>query len=287
MPNKKRPSKQKGKLKFLGDEEEPKSLRNNTVHPTCVIAGEDIVEHAVIGEGFYATVKVGSWTRHDKKEEKVAIKCIKEEVVRDHLGEILTEANNMVKLEHDNVIKLYGICLVTRENEQCKVKLVTEYAPFGPLVAVIQDKDEEQRRFFCQVTKLLEFASQIAKGMQYLHSKNLIHFDLAARNVLVVAPNKVRISDFGLARVLCQDEKKILLEKPIAVAWCAPELFKNQLATKGCDVWSYGVLLWELLSFGEKPWKDLSIEQVRRHYTSYKATYFFIFEDQGGHVGAI
>lgn len=68
---------------------------------------------------------------------------------------------------------------------------VTEYAPFGSLITVIQDKNEEHHSFFCQITKLWEFACQIAKGMEYLHSKNLIHFDLAARNVLVVAPNKV------------------------------------------------------------------------------------------------
>ncbi|KAK2176121.1 hypothetical protein NP493_682g01019 [Ridgeia piscesae] len=103
--------------------------------------------------------------------------------------------------------------------------------------------------------KLLTFGQEIAEGMKYLHSKDIIHRDLAARNILVTSNENMKISDFGLARILSpeRDYYKSDATKEIPAAWCAPEALFSHRFSRESDVWSYGIILWEVYSFGTTP----------------------------------
>lgn len=173
--------------------------------------------------------------------------------------EFLKEAAIMHSIEHENIVRLYGVVLDTDS-----LMLVTELAHLRSLLECL--KDSGLRVSFLTVPTLCEFAAQICQGMQYLESKRLIHRDLAARNILVFSKNKVKISDFGLSRALgvgkdyYQTNFNVNLKLPIA--WCAPECINFLKFTNASDVWAYGVCLWEMFSYGFQPWAALTGHQI-------------------------
>lgn len=165
----------------------------------------------------------------------------------------------MHAIEHDNIVRLYGVVLDTDS-----LMLVTELAHLRSLLECL--KDSGLRVSFLTVPTLCEFTVQICNGMQYLESKRLIHRDLAARNILVFSKNKVKISDFGLSRALgvgkdyYQTNFNVNLKLPIA--WCAPECINFLRFTNASDVWAYGVCLWEMFSYGFQPWAAQTGHQI-------------------------
>lgn len=153
----------------------------------------------------------------------------------------------MHAIKHENIVRLFGIVLDAETQ-----MLVTELASMRSLLECL--KDVTLREDFLYVLTLCEFSHQICKGMEYLESKRLIHRDLAARNILVFSKNKVKISDFGLSRALSigktyyQTHFTPTLKLPIA--WCAPESINFLRFTTSSDVFSFGVCLWEMFSYG-------------------------------------
>uniref|UniRef100_A0AC34QCH1 Non-specific protein-tyrosine kinase n=1 Tax=Panagrolaimus sp. JU765 TaxID=591449 RepID=A0AC34QCH1_9BILA len=164
----------------------------------------------------------------------------------------------MTKMKHENVVRLYGVVLDTKS-----VMLVSELAPCGSLLECVQ---KPALRTSFPVDVLCSFAVQIAKGMQYLASERLIHRDLAARNVLVFSSEKVKISDFGLSRSLGVGEDYYRSEfnpsMKLPIAWCAPESINFLRFTEKSDVWSFGVTLFEMFSYGEMPWHGYNGAQI-------------------------
>ncbi|XP_054719858.1 activated Cdc42 kinase-like [Uloborus diversus] len=235
------------------------SDKNNIKVPSKhIIPMDNIVINKELGVGEFGVVQQGVWTNEDGERIQVAIKCLSEERMQKNHMEFLKEAAIMHTIDHENIVRLYGVVL-----ETSSLMLVTELAPLRSLLECL--KEPALRQSF-PVISLCEFALQICDGMQYLENKKLIHRDLAARNILVFAKNKVKISDFGLSRALgvgkdyYQTNFNVNLKLPIA--WCAPECINYLRFTSASDVWAYGVTLWEMFSYGFQPWPALTGQQI-------------------------
>uniref|UniRef100_A0A1A9WNU5 non-specific protein-tyrosine kinase n=1 Tax=Glossina brevipalpis TaxID=37001 RepID=A0A1A9WNU5_9MUSC len=211
-----------------------------------------------LGTGEFGIVQQGVWTNGTERIQ-VAIKCLCRERMQSNPMEFLKEAAIMHSIEHENIVRLYGVVLATDS-----LMLVTELAHLRSLFECL--KDAGLRVSFLTVPTLCEFALQICNGMRYLENKRLIHRDLAARNILVFSKNKVKISDFGLSRALgvgkdyYKTNFNVNLKLPIA--WCAPECINYLRFTNASDVWAYGVCLWEMFSYGFQPWAALTGLQI-------------------------
>lgn len=223
-----------------------------------IIPADSIVINKELGVGEFGVVQQGVWTNEEGDRIQVAIKCLSKEQMQNNPMEFLKEAAIMHTIDHEHIVRLYGVVLDT-----VSLMLVTELAPLRSLLECL--KETTLRPSF-PVMALCDFATQICDGMQYLESKRLIHRDLAARNILVFAKNKVKISDFGLSRALgvgkdyYQTNFNVNLKLPIA--WCAPECINYLRFTSASDVWAYGVTLWEMFSYGFQPWAALTGQQI-------------------------
>ncbi|XP_076180051.1 activated Cdc42 kinase-like isoform X3 [Ptiloglossa arizonensis] len=222
-----------------------------------MIPADAIIVNKELGTGEFGVVQQGVWT-NDGERIQVAIKCLSRERMQNNPIEFLKEAAIMHAIDHEHIVRLYGVVLDTNS-----LMLVTELAPLRSLLECL--KEPSLRPSF-PVLSLCDFAVQIADGMQYLEAKRLIHRDLAARNILVFSKNKVKISDFGLSRALgvgkdyYQTNFNVNLKLPIA--WCAPECISYLKFTSASDVWAYGVTLWEMFSYGFQPWAALTGHQI-------------------------
>uniref|UniRef100_A0A3Q3X0G2 Receptor protein-tyrosine kinase n=1 Tax=Mola mola TaxID=94237 RepID=A0A3Q3X0G2_MOLML len=207
----------------------------------------------VLGSGAFGTVYKGLWVPEGEDVKiPVAIKVLREATSPKANKEILDEAYVMATVEHPHVCRLLGICLTST------VQLVTQLMPFGCLLDYIKEnKDNIGSQY------LLNWCVQIAKGMNYLEERHLVHRDLAARNVLVKTPHHVKITDFGLAKLLNADEKEYHADGgKVPIKWMALESILNRTYTHQSDVWSYGVTVWELMTFGTKPYDGIPASEI-------------------------
>ncbi|XP_061549634.1 epidermal growth factor receptor [Phycodurus eques] len=207
----------------------------------------------VLGSGAFGTVYKGLWVPEGEDVKiPVAIKVLREATAPKANKEILDEAYVMASVEHPHVCRLLGICLTST------VQLVTQLMPFGCLLHYVKEnKDNIGSQY------LLNWCVQIAKGMNYLEERHLVHRDLAARNVLVKTPQHVKITDFGLAKLLNADEKEYHADGgKVPIKWMALESILNRTYTHQSDVWSYGVTAWELMTFGTKPYDSIPASDI-------------------------
>ncbi|XP_065218470.1 activated Cdc42 kinase-like isoform X2 [Planococcus citri] len=222
-----------------------------------IIPADSILVNKELGTGEFGVVQQGVWTNEGERIQ-VAIKCLSRERMQSNPIEFLKEAAIMHSIDHEHIVRLYGVVLDTNA-----LMLVTELAPLRSLLECLK---EPSLRSSFPVLTLCDFSIQICDGMQYLETKRLIHRDLAARNILVFSKNKVKISDFGLSRALgvgkdyYQTNFNVNLKLPIA--WCAPECISYLRFTSASDVWAYGVTLWEMFSYGFQPWAALTGHQI-------------------------
>ncbi|XP_017959806.1 activated Cdc42 kinase-like isoform X5 [Drosophila navojoa] len=238
-----------------GGSSSPGSKAPNNKH---IIPADSISVNKQLGIGEFGIVQQGVWTNGSERIQ-VAIKCLCRERMQSNPMEFLKEAAIMHSIEHENIVRLYGVVLDTDS-----LMLVTELAHLRSLLECL--KDSGLRVSFLTIPTLCEFALQICNGMRYLEQKRLIHRDLAARNILVFSKDKVKISDFGLSRALgvgkdyYKTNFNVNLKLPIA--WCAPECINYLRFTNASDVWAYGVCLWEMFSYGFQPWAALTGLQI-------------------------
>lgn len=195
-----------------------------------------------VGVGQFGEVWYGKWN----KTIQVAIKTCKPESMT--MEDFLAEAAIMKQFRHPRLVALYAVC-----TNEPPIYIVTEFMKNGSLLDYMKKSGSK-----ITFSHLIYIALQIAEGMSYLESKQLVHRDLAARNVLIGENNSAKIADFGLARVINRDAQCKRQTKPelLPIKWSALEVIKdNEYSTKS-DVWSFGIVMMELFTYGEKPYGE-------------------------------
>nr|XP_046265267.1 ephrin type-A receptor 4-like isoform X3 [Scatophagus argus] len=217
----------------------------------------------VIGMGEFGEVCSGRLRVQGKREIYVAIKSLKAGYSDKQRRDFLSEASIMGQFDHPNIIRLEGV--VTR----CKpLMIITEYMENGSLDAFLRKHDGQ-----FTVIQLVGMLRGIASGMKYLSDMSYVHRDLAARNILVNSNLVCKVSDFGLSRVLEDDPEAAYTTREatgtylspggkIPIRWTAPEAIAYRKFTTASDVWSYGIVMWEVVSYGERPYWDMNNQDV-------------------------
>ena len=199
-----------------------------------------------VGSGQFGEVWKALWN----KTTTVAVKALKPGAMNP--SEFLQEAVIMRKLRHGNILQLHAVC-----TKKEPIYLISEFMQHGSLLEYLRGEGKSSK-----LTQLIEIATQIIAGMTYLETCNYIHRDLAARNILVGENLICKIADFGLARVIEADFYEIHGKEKLAIKWTAPEAALYNRFTIKSDVWSFGIVLYEIITYGCLPYPGMSNPEV-------------------------
>lgn len=196
----------------------------------------------------------------DEKTTQVAVKTLKPDADRHDYRDLMTELSIMKRAgSHPNIVSLLGAC-----SKEGPLYLVMEFVSGGNLLAFLRSNRCQDPHYVNMASslnerELLKIAEDVAKGMNYLNSLNLVHRDLAARNVLLTEEKVAKVTDFGLARDVHSEGiyTKTTTAGRLPVKWMAPESIRFHIYTTKSDVWSFGVLLWEIITIGECPYPGM------------------------------
>lgn len=218
------------------------------IHPSELMLLEEL------GSGQFGVVRRGKW--HGSIE--TAVKMMKHGTMSE--DDFIEEAKVMTKLQHANLVQLYGVCSKHRP-----IYIVTEYMKHGSLLNYLR---RHEASLAGNMGLLLDMCIQVCKGMAYLERHNYIHRDLAARNCLVGSENTVKVADFGLARYVLDDQYTSSGGTKFPIKWAPPEVLNYTRFSSKSDVWAYGVLMWEVFTCGKMPYGRLKntevVERVQR-----------------------
>ncbi|XP_026576238.1 fibroblast growth factor receptor 3 isoform X4 [Pseudonaja textilis] len=226
-----------------------------------------------LGEGCFGQVVMAEAMGVDKEKPNkpvtVAVKMLKDDATDKDLSDLVSEMEMMKMIgKHKNIINLLGAC-----TQDGPLYVLVEYASKGNLREYLRARRLPGMDYSFDTCKLPEeqltlkdlvsCAYQVARGMEYLASQKCIHRDLAARNVLVTEDNVMKIADFGLARDVHNiDYYKKTTNGRLPVKWMAPEALFDRVYTHQSDVWSFGVLLWEIFTLGGSPYPGIPVEEL-------------------------
>uniref|UniRef100_A0A8C6WL80 Tyrosine-protein kinase n=1 Tax=Neogobius melanostomus TaxID=47308 RepID=A0A8C6WL80_9GOBI len=219
------------------------------IHDKWEMERTDITMKHKLGGGQYGEVYVGVWKKYSLT---VAVKTLKEDTME--VEEFLKEAAVMKEVKHPNLVQLLGQCCTLEP----PFYIVTEYMPHGNLLDYLRDCDKDE----VNAVVLLYMATQISSAMEYLEKKNFIHRDLAARNCLVGENHIVKVADFGLSRLMTGDTYTAHAGAKFPIKWTAPESLAYNTFSIKSDVWAFGVLLWEIATYGMSPYPGIDLSQV-------------------------
>uniref|UniRef100_UPI00398ECCBF fibroblast growth factor receptor 3 isoform X2 n=1 Tax=Pristiophorus japonicus TaxID=55135 RepID=UPI00398ECCBF len=226
-----------------------------------------------LGEGCFGQVvmaeAIGIEKDKPNKPVTVAVKMLKDDATDKDLSDLVSEMEMMKMIgKHKNIINLLGAC-----TQDGPLYVIVEYASKGNLREYLKARRPPGMDYSFDTCKvpdeqltfkdLVSCAYQVARGMEYLASQKCIHRDLAARNVLVTDDNVMKIADFGLARDVHNiDYYKKTTNGRLPVKWMAPEALFDRVYTHQSDVWSFGVLLWEIFTLGGSPYPGIPVEEL-------------------------
>ncbi|MEE6462719.1 hypothetical protein FKM82_001688 [Ascaphus truei] len=226
-----------------------------------------------LGEGCFGQVvmaeAIGIEKDKPNKSANVAVKMLKDDATDKDLSDLVSEMEMMKMIgKHKNIINLLGAC-----TQDGPLYVLVEYASKGNLREYLRARRPPGMDYSFDTCKipaeqltfkdLVSCAYQVARGMEYLASQKCIHRDLAARNVLVTDDNVMKIADFGLARDIHNiDYYKKTTNGRLPVKWMAPEALFDRVYTHQSDVWSFGVLLWEIFTLGGSPYPGIPVEEL-------------------------
>ncbi|XP_063530564.1 tyrosine-protein kinase Btk [Cydia strobilella] len=216
-------------------------------HDKWEIDPSELVLLEELGAGQFGVVRRGKW----RGRIDTAVKMMKEGTMSE--DDFIEEAKVMTKLQHQNLVQLYGVCSKRRP-----IYIVTEYMRHGSLFNYLRRTAPDQ----LPAAVLLDMCIQVCKGMAYLERHNYIHRDLAARNCLVGDENVVKVADFGLARYVLDDQYTSSGGTKFPIKWAPPEVLNYTRFSSKSDVWAFGVLMWEVFTCGQVPYGRMKNTQV-------------------------
>ncbi|XP_051963969.1 fibroblast growth factor receptor 1-A-like isoform X1 [Xyrauchen texanus] len=241
--------------------------------PRWEVPRDRLVLGKPLGEGCFGQVLMAEAVGMDKDKPnrvtKVALKMLKSDATEKDLSDLISEMEMMKIIgKHKNIINLLGAC-----TQDGPLYVIVEFAAKGNLREYLRVRRPPGMEYCynpdqvpvenMSVKDLVSCAYQVARGMEYLASKKCIHRDLAARNVLVTEDNIMKIADFGLARDIHHiDYYKKTTNGRLPVKWMAPEALFDRIYTHQSDVWSFGVLLWEIFTLGGSPYPGVPVEEL-------------------------
>ncbi|XP_021702037.1 tyrosine-protein kinase Btk29A isoform X1 [Aedes aegypti] len=218
------------------------------IHPSELMILEEL------GSGQFGVVRRAKW----RGSIDTAVKMMKVGTMSE--DDFIEEAKVMTKLQHPNLVQLYGVCSKHRP-----IYIITEYMKHGSLLNYLR---RHEQSLIGNMGLLLDMCIQVCKGMSYLERHNYIHRDLAARNCLVGSENTVKVADFGLARYVLDDQYTSSGGTKFPIKWAPPEVLNYTRFSSKSDVWAYGVLMWEVFTCGKMPYGRLKntevVERVQR-----------------------
>uniref|UniRef100_A0A1I7V385 receptor protein-tyrosine kinase n=1 Tax=Caenorhabditis tropicalis TaxID=1561998 RepID=A0A1I7V385_9PELO len=247
----------------------------------------------MLGEGAFGEVWKATWQKSENEEVAVAVKKLKMSAHEKELIDLVSEMETFKVIgEHENVLRLLGCC--TGAGPLYAVVELCKHGNLRDFLRAHRPKEEKAKKSSQELTDYLEprkntgkedielipnltqrhlvqFAWQVAQGMNFLANKKIIHRDLAARNILVSDGHILKISDFGLSRdVHCNDYYRKRGNGRLPIKWMALEALDSHVYTIESDVWSYGVLLWEIMTLGGTPYPTIAMPEL---YNNLKAGY--------------
>ena len=199
-----------------------------------------------LGAGQFGEVWEGLWNN----STSVAVKTLKPGTVSP--SEFLQEAVLMKRLRHPKLVQLYAVCM--REEP---IYIVTELMKHGSLLEYLRGEGQSLK-----LPQLVDMSAQVAAGMAYLEEQNYIHRDLTARNILVGQHLICKVADFGLARVIDEDIYEAHRGAKFPIKWTAPEAAMYNRFTIKSDVWSFGIVLYEIITYGCFPYPGMTNAEV-------------------------
>jgi len=194
-----------------------------------------------LGEGHFGEVLLGDW-----QGTPVALKVLFRGEDKAERQSFYQEAALVWSLDHPNIVRMLG----TYKSSEGAEMMVFELADKGNLESLL--KTQGSKLTFLEKLTMIQ---QIVSGLRYLQRNNIIHRDLAARNILVTEGKKIKISDLGMSRFSDYATKNA---SAVPTRWCSPEVVKNRQFSHASDIWSFGVVVWEIFSNGMKPYYQYS-----------------------------